>query len=115
MEIGIDIEENIRFKNMSDEHLQEIFTKNEIDYAKKFANYYEHLCAFWCVKEAFVKATKNRQVEFLKIETLHNSDNSPYIAINDVIETILKKQNYSNIKISISHTKEFSTAVCLIY
>ena len=115
MEIGIDIEKNDRFKNLSEKQLKEIFSEQEINYAKKFLNFHEHLCAFWCVKEAFVKATKNQKVEFLKIETMHNSDGSPYISFNDEIKLILKNLNCSNVKISISHTSDFSTAVCLIF
>ena len=115
MEIGIDIENNERFKEMSEKHLKEIFSNDEILYAKRFVNYYEHLCAFWCVKEAFVKASKNKKVEFVKIETLHNEDGSPYINKNETIKNVLNELGYIEIKISISHTKEFSTAVCLIY
>ncbi len=115
MEIGIDIENNSRFKNMEERKLAQIFSENEIIYAKKFINYYEHLCAFWCIKEAFVKATKNTKIEFTKIETSHNDDGSPFIVINKEILETLNHIDCKNIKISLSHSKEYSTAVCLIY
>ena len=115
MEIGIDIEENLRFKDMPDSHLKEIFSENEIKYAKKFVNAYEHFCSFWCVKEAFIKATRDKSIEFVKIETDHNPDGSPFIVLNDTIKSILKTLGFYEIKISINKKKNFSTAICLLY
>ena len=115
MEIGIDIEKNERFKNMIDSHLEKIFTKNEILYCKKFADYEAHFCAFWCVKEAFVKATSNKSISFLNIEITHTENGKPEIIKNQFIENTLNSVNCKNIKISLSHSKEYSTAVCLVY
>lgn len=115
MEIGIDIEKNERFKNMSNSYLEKIFTKSEIIYCKKFLDYEAHFCAFWCVKEAFIKATSKKDIKFLNIEITHNENGKPEIIKNSVIESILNSSNYKNISVSLSHSKEYSTAVCLIY
>ena len=68
MEVGIDIEKNERFKNVSAHLIERAFTKSEIEYAKKFVNSHEQFCAFWCVKEACVKAFSNLKIPYQEIE-----------------------------------------------
>ena len=114
MEIGIDIEQNERFKDVSQKFLERAFTKNEIAYASKFKNSHENFCALWCVKEAVVKAFSNRAIAFQDIEVSNTEEGRPFIVLNDTIKNELKKANAKEIKISISHSKEFSTAICII-
>lgn len=114
MEIGIDIEQNERFKIVSDAFLKRAFTKNEIEYAKKFKNAYENYCAFWCVKEAVVKAFSNRKLCFQEIEVSATEEGRPFIVLNDTIKNELYKAGATEIKISISHSKDYSTAICII-
>lgn len=114
MEIGTDIEQIDRFENKSNKFLEEAFAKEEIDYAKKFKNEAEHYCAFWCVKEAVIKAFSNPKIPFLQIVTLHDEFGKPYIMLNETIKTELKKQGFEEIKISISHSKSYATAVCVL-
>ena len=54
--IGIDIEKISRFEHWTEDGVKRIFTEDEIKYANSFVNYLEHLCGFYCVKEAFIKA-----------------------------------------------------------
>lgn len=115
MEIGIDIEEIDRFKNFSDSKLKKIFTESEISYAKKFIDYEKHLCAFWCVKEATIKAFSNTKINFLEIEINHKENGCPFIVKNQTILNELNRLNLSEIKISISHSNSYATATCLIY
>lgn len=115
MEIGIDIEQNERFKNMEQRKLEKIFAKNEILYAQKFVDSEKHFCAFWCVKEALTKALSNKMLDYKNIEVSHTNDGKPYIVFNNTLQKILKEMGYSGIKISLSHSKDYSTAVCLIY
>lgn len=115
MEIGIDIEQNERFKDIEQRKLEKIFAKNEILYAQKFVDCEKHFCAFWCVKEALTKALSNKTLDYKCIEISHTDDGKPYIVINQNLQAILKNMGYSNIKISLSHSKDYSTAVCLIY
>lgn len=115
MEIGIDIEKNERFKNLNERVLNRAFTKNELAYAMKFVNYHENLCSLWCVKEATVKAFSNLKIPFQEIEVAATSDGRPYIIKNETIKKELAKLGFSEIKISLSHSEDYSTAVCLIY
>ena len=114
MEVGIDIEQNERFKNVTEKFLERAFTKNEIAYAKKFINSHENFCALWCVKESVVKAFSNRKLCFQDIEVASTKEGRPFIVLNDTIKNELKKANAKEIKISLSHTKDYSTAICII-
>ncbi len=115
MEIGVDIEQNERFKNKSKHFLERVYTKNELAYAFGFVNFYEHLCALWCVKEATVKAFSNLKIPFLQIEVSANKDGKPFIVKNQTILCELEKIGATDIKISLSHSKDYSTATCIIY
>lgn len=114
MEVGIDIEQNARFKTVSESFLKRAFTPAEIAYAQKFKNAHEHYCAFWCVKEAVVKAFSNRKIAFQNIEISSTTEGRPFIVLNETIKNELAKSNAKEIKISISHSKEYSTAICII-
>ena len=50
MELGIDIEQNERFINISENFKKRAFTPSEIEYAEKRANKHQVYCSFWCVK-----------------------------------------------------------------
>lgn len=115
MEIGVDIEQNERFKHVSSHFLKRVYTTKELEYAKKFKNSHEHLCAMWCAKEATVKAFSNLKIPFLKIEVSATNTGKPFIVKNETILNELKKLGLSEIKISLSHSKEYSTATCIIY
>ena len=112
--IGIDMEKIDRFEHWTEEGLKRIFTKNEIEYASQFENNLEHFCGFFCVKEAFVKALDDDGIAFNEIEVLHTESGKPYINQTRYINAILKEHFKSRIEISISHCKEYATAVVLV-
>ena len=115
MEIGIDIEQNNRFKDFSAEKLNKIFTQKEIDYAMKFIDYEKHFCAFWCVKEAVIKAFSNKMLNFKDIQIDHAENGKPFLIKTPQIKNELERVSLNEIKISISHSKDYSVATCLIY
>ena len=107
--LGIDIEENSRFENKSQEFLNRIFTKNELDYSKKSKKYSQHLCARFCAKEAAIKALYTLGIEDVylsDIEILNKPNGVPYI--------IIRKYPNLKIKVSLSHAKTHSVANVLI-
>lgn len=115
MEIGIDIELNERFENISNHFKERVFTTNEINKAKKSHSSSQTFCSLWCAKEAVIKAFSNKNIELKNIEINNDLNGNPFVVINDTIKSELNKINLKQIKISISHTKTYSTAVCLIY
>lgn len=115
MEIGIDIEQTERFKDLAQNVLARTFTEQEQAFAMKYKNFHEQLCAMWCVKEATVKAFSNLKIPFLEIELSHTPTGKPEIVKNATIQAELAKLGYTDIKVSLSHTKGYATAVVLIY
>lgn len=112
--IGIDIEKIDRFNHWNEEGFKRVFTENEIEYANSFENKIEHFCGFFCVKEALVKALDDEGLNYASIEVLHTDTGKPYINETDYIKSILKHHFKSKIEISISHCKEYATAVVII-
>lgn len=108
--VGIDIESSTRFEHYLDEGLKRLFTENEIKYAKEYEDYLQHLTGFFCVKEAFIKAL-DTDIDYLQIEVLHTETGKPYINQTSYIKKILRQKNIESVDVSISHCKQFSTAV----
>lgn len=112
--IGIDIEKTARFEHFLESGLKRIFSEQEINYSKQFENKEEHLCGFFCVKEALVKALGDDELIYSQINVLHEENGKPYIDENDYIQSILTKHNKRKIDISISHCKDTAAAVVLV-
>lgn len=111
--IGIDIENNQRFKNktlvIDGSFLRSIFTENELEYCFSKGVPHQHLCARFCAKEATIKALFNlniTDISYFDIEIKKNNIGVPYVNINKYKDLI--------IKISLSHCKEYSCANVLI-
>lgn len=113
--IGTDIEEVSRFKrlfNVKPQLLQKIFTPYEWEYAKtKHAA--QTLAGIWCAKESVVKAMSglNETINIQDVYIAHKINGLPYV------EKINNRNDIEgfDIKVSISHTKNYATAVCLIF
>lgn len=112
--IGIDIEQISRFENWEEEGFKRIFSQKEIEYCNQFENKLEHFCGFFCVKEAFVKALDDDAIAYNQIEVLHNENGKPFINITKYINSILREHFKSRVEISISHCKDYATAVVLV-
>lgn len=115
MELGIDIEQNDRFMQLSEKFKARAFTKSEIEFAESRVNKHQVYCSFWCVKEATVKAFSNRALNFQEINIMATDEGRPYIEMNETIRAELKRLGMNEIKISISNARDYSTAVCIIY
>ena len=105
MNIGIDIVENERLKDKSDDFINLILTSHEKEEYKKRGNTY--LYGRFAAKEAIMKALPNtKELNFLDIEILTNIDGSPKVTTNS--------NSNNNIKVSISHEKNYSVAIAII-
>ena len=111
--IGCDIEEVSRFSEKSrdkdKEFLNRIYTDSELDYCYKSANFAQHLCGRYCVKEAVVKALSEFEINdvyYSDIEVFNKKSGMPYVKI--------KKYPDLNVKVSLSHCKTYATATALI-
>ena len=101
MNIGCDIVENNRLKNKNQEFIDYVLTEKEkLLYKEKGLSF---LCGRFAVKEAIMKVLPNtKDLNFLDFEILNDSLGSPYVV------------NRPDIKISISHEKNYTVAVALL-
>ena len=108
------IRKNIEGKN----HFKEkIFSKNEIDYCEKKANKAESYAARFAAKEAFFKALGTgwrNGMSFAEVEIMNNELGKPQINLFGKAKEIAEKQNCSDIHVSMSHIKEFASAIVIL-
>ena len=108
--IGIDIEEVGRFRKLpfkkNREFYKKIFTDPEIEYCLSKSDPAQHFTARFCTKEAMSKALGREFAKVKEIEILNDKNGAPQATING------KK---SRLKISLSHTKSYATAVAIAY
>lgn len=109
--VGIDILEVKRVEKLIEdqENAKKLFFSEELDYA--FSQYYPamHLTGFFCVKESVVKALGGGFVREVKV--LHTENGKPYVELFGKAKELLGDRR---VEISISHVKEYATAVCVI-
>ncbi len=106
MEVGIDIEELQRIKSAYErfgrKFLDRFLSDKEIEYCLSKKRVIECLGGRFCAKEAVIKIYDGR-IGFKDIEII--SDGKPVVFV---------KSKKSNIKLSISHTKNYATAVAIL-
>ncbi len=109
--VGIDIVEVKRVEKLvsNAEYAKKLFFNEELDYANAKHNPAMHLAGFFCVKESVVKALGGGFVREVKV--LHDQNGSPKVELFGKAKELLKDRT---ITVSISHEKEYATAVCFI-
>ena len=118
--VGIDIIEVSRV-DCSDAFLKKIASEKEIEYIKKSASEslrQQRAAALFCVKEAVVKALglgEKSKVSFKDIELFHFPSGKPYVKLYGVACEILEKEFAGKtIDVSLSHIKDYATAIAVI-
>lgn len=94
--------------------ITKVFTENEIKLFEIKGNRSEFFAGRFAGKEAVSKAlgTGFREFSLTDIEILNNELGKPYVTFKNSIESYNKKYF---IDISISHCKEYATAVAIIF
>lgn len=115
MKIGIDIESIERFSKYKSLNTSKIFSQIEQDYCKSFADSDIHFAGIWCAKESVIKALEDKNIPLNQIEIMHKEDGAPFVNTSDTLNQKLKEKSLSKIEISISHTKDYAVAMCLIF
>ncbi len=106
-EIGIDIVEHGKMKKkINEDFINRILSEEEVDYyaqIKSDKRKLEYVSSRFAAKEAIFKAYKSGDGNTLykDISILNNKDGSPYVVFS---------QKNDEIKISISHTDNYSVA-----
>ncbi len=97
--------------NQKKKSLKKIFFENEYDYAIHKVNPEQTFAGIWCAKEAVIKAFHNFQVLNIRnIQIICHKNCAPTVSIKNFS---IKPDNY-NLSVSISHTKDFATAVAIL-
>ncbi|MDC0298116.1 holo-ACP synthase [Akkermansiaceae bacterium] len=112
--IGIDIESIERIESLYEKKpniIKRFFSEYELQYAEKKAKTCQTLTGIWCAKEAVVKAYSNvKPILVTDVKVKHDCNGKPYVS------SISNRRIMSKLKISISisHSKDYATAVARI-
>ena len=119
---GVDIIKNSRINNSLKikGFLNRIFTKKEIQQAKKLKNKINFYAKRFAAKEAFVKAIGTgfrSEINFIDIEIKNYKNGKPYILLSKKLKNFLQKkfkiQKYK-VFLSLSDEKDYSIAFVVI-
>jgi holo-[acyl-carrier protein] synthase len=115
LDIGIDIIEIERIKeaiNKNPKFLNKIFTDDEVKYFESRGFKPESIAGNFAAKEAISKAigTGIRDFNFKDIEVLRNELGKPIVKTYNNLQQICIDYNVLEIKVSISHCKEYAVA-----
>jgi holo-[acyl-carrier protein] synthase len=93
--------------------LDRLFTKREQEYCKQHKEFSRHFAGRFAAKEAIVKALGTgfgSEISWLDLEIINDSRGKPEVFLSEKL-----KQNFGNpqLHLSISHGKEYATAVCV--
>jgi holo-[acyl-carrier protein] synthase len=121
MKTGIDIIETNRLIKLVNniKFLEKCFTPNEIEYfnSKPGKNIPQVISGHFALKEATAKALETglmrEGVGFKNIEIKHKVSGAPYVILNGQALKIFEKLG-TQIEVSISHTDNIATAICVI-
>ncbi len=111
--VGVDIEEISRFEGKTADRdfafLNKIFTSKELEYSFSDNNSSKHLCARYCAKEAVVKALQALNIKGIYYRDIEISNNIDGVPIASV-----KNHSDLQIKVSLSHCKNYATAMAIV-
>lgn len=112
MKVGIDILEVERVST-SKTFLNKVFTPSEIDYINKFTQKKERIAGHFCAKEAIFKALDLININYHEIEIIHSHTGRPLVNFYGATRDFYA-EHYSDIDISISHSRTVATAICIV-
>lgn len=117
--VGIDVLEVKRMEDYVKREfpMEKIFTKYEIEYINRVAKSTTRMAGIFSAKEAFLKATgvgvKNG-VSLLEVEVKHEESGRPYLNLTGNAKKVLVELKLKHCDISISHTDNIATAICIL-
>ena len=114
-DIGVDIIEIYRIKELIDKNqrfLEKVFTVKEIEYFESKGFRAETIAGNFAAKEAISKSigTGIRNFNLKDIEVLRNELGKPIVKTYNNFNQICIDYNISEIKVSISHCKDYAIA-----
>lgn len=118
--IGNDIIEIERIKKaiLKEGFIRKVCTEKEIENLKKRGNREESYAGIFSAKEAIAKAVGLgvRNYSLTDMEILNDDFGKPYVLISEKLDKIIRERfGTYNIELSISHSKEYATAIVIIF
>ena len=115
--IGIDLVEVDRF-TLDEKFISRIADEEEVAYIKTSpALSLQRLAALWAVKEAVIKALNlgGSGVSFRDIKLCHEKSGKPYVELSGKAKQEMDAFHYGQtVEVSLSHTKNYATAIAII-
>ena len=119
LSVGNDIIEHYRignvFKTYGKHFLDKIFTEEEIRYCMEKKDPIPCLSARFALKEAVIKALAHDTSFSWKEIELHGKTGKKAVILTGKAKEFLHQKGFHTITASISHGKEYSTAVAVVY
>jgi len=123
MDCGTDIVEISRIKEAIEKHgdifLKKVFTSSEISYCETGeATRYQHFAGRFAAKEAVSKCLGTGflgEFELKDIEIKNNEFGKPEVILYNKAMDVFKEKGYTEITISISHSKEYAISMVVGY
>ncbi|MBE7411996.1 MAG: holo-ACP synthase [Leptospiraceae bacterium] len=120
--VGNDIVDNARIrtllKKFGDRFLHRIFSESEIEYCMQKADPVPFLSGRFACKEAFIKAIqldKHEVLDLREIELFGRDSGKKKLVIHGRSKEMFHNKGFDSISVSISHVKEYSTAIVVLY
>jgi holo-[acyl-carrier protein] synthase len=115
---GVDIEEVSRIAHLhekwGDSFLHRVFSDKELEYCLGKKNCHSHLAGRFAAKEAVIKTLKTEKAPPLKsIEILREVSGEPMVVLHGKAKESAEQQGIKEIRVSISHSREYATAFVL--
>lgn len=109
--------EKLLQKSYGEQFLQRVFTDEEIRYCRGRANASQSFAARWALKEAFYKAVPEdlQSLSTWKSIELQNFGGKPQVSIIDTtLQKALEERGIRSVFHSVSHEKQYCTAVVVL-
>jgi len=119
--IGIDLVENDRIEKIiskwGQKFLHRVFSGKEINYCGRHIQASLHYGARFAAKEAFLKALGiglGMGVKLREIEVVHDDQGKPDLSLHGEAKLQIEKREIKRIHLSLTHTKNYATAIVLL-
>lgn len=120
--IGNDIIETKRIRevweNYGERFIRRIYSESEIDYCLSKKDPVPYLAARFACKEAFIKAIDyppDERVDMREISLEGKGFGKKRLSLSGKSKELFNKKGYKKMDASISHTKDFASAVVILY
>ena len=119
--VGIDLVENSRMERIigkwGPKFLNRIFSNGEMEYCGRHAHASTHYGARFAAKESFLKALGiglGMGVKLSDIEVVNDKNGKPSLALCGEAKTQIEKRKITKIHLSLTHTKQYASAIVLL-